>query len=97
MERDAMAAHGVSLVLKERLLEASDNYEAHICKRCGLLAIANKTRNIWNCHSCGNLTEFSQIRIPYAYKLFLQELESMNITSRLLPESQLRAIADTVM
>ena len=30
------------------------------------------------------------MRIPYAYKLFLQELESMNISSRLITESRLR-------
>jgi DNA-directed RNA polymerase beta subunit len=34
------------------------------------------------------------VRIPYAYKLFLQELESMNVSSRLLTETRLRSIAD---
>ena len=94
MERDVMVAHGASTFLKERMLEASDNFEVHVCKGCGLIAVANKGKNIWRCTGCGNTTEFSQVRIPYAYKLFLQELESMNISSRLLPESRLRAIAD---
>jgi DNA-directed RNA polymerase beta subunit len=56
--------------------------------------VANKAQNIWRCTGCGNTTEFSQVRIPYAYKLFLQELESMNISSRILPESRLRLLAD---
>jgi DNA-directed RNA polymerase II subunit RPB2 len=94
MERDVMIAHGASAFLKERMMEASDNFEVHVCKECGLIGVANKQRNIWRCTGCGNTTEFSQVRIPYAYKLFLQELESMNISSRLLPETRLRAIAD---
>ena len=96
MERDVLVAHGATAFLKERMMEASDNFEVHVCKGCGLIAVANKERNIWHCTGCGNTTEFSQVRIPYAYKLFLQELESMNISSRLLPETRLRAIADTV-
>ena len=95
MERDVMIAHGATAFLKERMMEASDNFEVHVCKGCGLLGVANKERNIWNCTGCGNTTDFSQVRIPYAYKLFLQELESMNISSRLLPESRLRMLADT--
>ncbi len=94
MERDVMIAHGASAFLKERMMEASDNFEVHVCKDCGLIGVANKQRNIWRCTGCGNTTEFSQVRIPYAYKLFLQELESMNISSRILPETRLRAIAD---
>ena len=95
MERDVMIAHGASAFLKERMMEASDNFEVHVCKGCGLIGVANKARNIWNCTGCGNTTDFSQVRIPYAYKLFLQELESMNISSRILPETRLRSLQDT--
>jgi len=94
MERDCMIAHGASSFLKERMMEASDNFEVHICKGCGLIGVANKALNIWRCTGCSNTTEFSQVRIPYAYKLFLQELESMNISSRILPETRLRALTE---
>lgn len=94
MERDCMIAHGASTFLKERMMEASDNFEVQVCKGCGLIGVANKALNIWRCTGCGNTTEFSQVRIPYAYKLFLQELESMNISSRILPETRLRALTD---
>jgi DNA-directed RNA polymerase II subunit RPB2 len=94
MERDVMIAHGASAFLKERMMEASDNFEVQVCKGCGLIGVANKVMNIWRCTGCGNTTDFSQVRIPYAYKLFLQELESMNISSRILPETRLRAIAE---
>jgi hypothetical protein len=94
MERDCLASHGTSTFLKERMMEASDNFEVYVCKGCGLIAVANKARNIWNCTGCGNTTDFSQVRIPYAYKLFLQELESMNVSSRILTETRLRTLAD---
>ena len=94
MERDCLASHGTSAFLKERMMEASDNFEVYVCKGCGLIAVANKAKNIWNCTGCGNTTEFSQVRIPYAYKLFLQELESMNVSSRILTETRLRTLAD---
>jgi len=93
MERDVMIAHGTSEFLKERMLEVSDNFEAFVCKNCGLLAQVNPKIGKYKCSSCPDTTEFAQIRIPYAYKLFLQELESMTICSRLFPESRLRAVA----
>jgi DNA-directed RNA polymerase II subunit RPB2 len=94
MERDVMIAHGTSEFLKERMLEVSDNFQAFVCKSCGLLAQVNPKIGLYKCVSCSStITSFAQIRIPYAYKLFLQELESMGICSRLLPESRLREIA----
>ena len=94
MERDCMISHGASVFLKERMMEASDNFEVHVCKGCGVIAVANREKNIWKCTGCGNTTEFAQVRIPYAYKLFLQELESMNISSRILPESRMRSLTN---
>jgi len=90
MERDCMIAHGASEFLKERMLEASDNFQSFTCRGCGLLGIVNPGRGVFQCSACNSTTGFSQVRIPYAYKLFLQELESMNISSRLITESRLR-------
>lgn len=90
MERDAVAAHGVSEFTKERLVECSDGFRCHVCRHCGLLAIANPVEGIWLCRGCENTTEFSSIQIPYASKLFLQELESMCITSRMITDGKLR-------
>jgi DNA-directed RNA polymerase II subunit RPB2 len=90
MERDCMIAHGASEFLKERMLEASDNFQCFICRGCGLAGIVNPGRGVYQCSACPSTTGFSQIRIPYAYKLFLQELEFMNISSRLITDSRLR-------
>jgi intein/homing endonuclease len=89
MERDAVCAHGVTEFTKERFVECSDGFRCWSCRTCGLLAIANPKEGIWSCRGCENSTEFSPIQIPYASKLFMQELESMCISSRLITEGQL--------
>jgi DNA-directed RNA polymerase II subunit RPB2 len=89
MERDCVCAHGMAEFTKERLMECSDAFPCHICKDCGLIAIANPEQGIWLCRGCGNTTNFSKIQIPYASKLLLQEMESMCLSSRLITTQKL--------
>ena len=89
MERDCVAAHGITEFTKERLMECSDLFRCWSCQDCGLIAIVNPKEGIWICRGCGNTTNFSAIEIPYAYKLLLQELETMNITSRIITQRKL--------
>jgi hypothetical protein len=89
MERDCVASHGIAEFTKERFMECSDGFNCWVCKQCGLIAIANPKEGIWTCKNCDNHSEFSSIQIPYASKLFLQELESMCLTSRLITSSVL--------
>jgi DNA-directed RNA polymerase II subunit RPB2 len=89
MERDCVIAHGMAEFTKERLMECSDAFRCYSCQDCGLIAIANPVEGIWNCRGCGNTTNFSNIEIPYAYKLLLQELESMSISSRVITKGKL--------
>ena len=96
MERDAVAAHGVSEFTKERLMECSDLFRCWSCQDCGLIAIVNPREGIWNCRGCGNTTNFSAIEIPYAYKLLLQELETMCISSRIITQQKLLRGLDTI-
>jgi DNA-directed RNA polymerase II subunit RPB2 len=84
MERDCMIAHGTLQFLKERMLDVSDNYKTHICNRCGLITPVNLEENISKCKKCKNYIDFSEIRIPYACKLLIQELESMSMAPRLI-------------
>jgi DNA-directed RNA polymerase II subunit RPB2 len=83
MERDCMIAHGASQFLKERLMDVSDNYRVFICKKSGLISAVNPDKNIYNSFS-ENSTSFSEVRIPYACKLLIQELQTMSITPRLI-------------
>ena len=70
-------------------MECSDAFRCYSCKDCGSIAIANPVEGIWACRGCGNTTNFSSIEIPYAYKLLLQELESMCISSRVITQSRI--------
>ena len=92
MERDSNLGHGIAKFLKERLLEASDLYHCFVCNQCGLFAQRmlrkdNKTyptkKDIYFCQGCRNYTDISKIRIPYAFKLLIQELMAMNICPRI--------------
>lgn len=93
MERDCMISHAASEFLKEIMMEKSDNFQCFICKSCGLIGQVNPRTGIYKCSSCENTTDFAQVRVPYAYKLFLQELESMSICSRIVTDSKLRSLA----
>jgi len=84
MERDCMIAHGTVQFLKERMLDVSDNYRLFICQRCGLKGIVNPEKEIFICKNCHNQTSFSEVRIPYACKLLMQELEAMSISPKMI-------------
>lgn len=88
MERDCIISHGCANVLTERLFEQSDPFVATICGKCGLLAhpAADKTllrnRKAY-CNNCKSSDNVHDVRMPYAFKLLLQELMAMNIATRL--------------
>jgi hypothetical protein len=92
MERDSVIAHGMAKFLKERLVDTSDAYTCYVCDKCGLFAqrmirkdIKNYSTNkdIYYCSACNNKTQISKIMLPYAFKLLIQELMSINIASRI--------------
>ena len=91
-ERDALLGHGIAKFLKEKMLEGSDLYITMVCNRCGMFAQRferkeNKTfstdDDVYYCQVCQNYTDISKVRIPYAFKLFIQELMSMCIVPRI--------------
>ena len=92
MERDSQISHGMAYFLKERLLFTSDCYSTFVCEVCGLFAqrvlkkeskpYASKN-DIYYCPSCGNKTKIAKVVMPYAFKLMLQELLSMNIRTNI--------------
>jgi DNA-directed RNA polymerase II subunit RPB2 len=86
MERDCMISHGAAIFTKERLMDVSDPFRTGFCKTCGTLAVVNPDENVYHCGSCGVNTNFEMKTIPYAVKLWSQELEAMHIVPRMVFE-----------
>ncbi|GIQ83201.1 DNA-directed RNA polymerase, subunit 2 [Kipferlia bialata] len=77
MERDCLLAYGTACLMQERLMLSSDVFIAQVCEGCGMLASRN-----W-CQTCKTSKGVMPIRLPYAAKLMLQELQSMNVLARI--------------
>jgi len=92
MERDVMLAHGASRFCRERLYDVSDKYSVHVCKKCGMMVSFNDGKKkgldftIHLCRTCGNKTDFARVEVPYAFKLMAQELQTINVATRIMTE-----------
>ncbi len=84
MERDCMVSHGASRFTKGRLYDASDKFQVHVCKSCGMIASYNDELGIHHCRTCDNRVDFVHTEIPYACKLLFQELLTMNVSPRII-------------
>lgn len=82
MERDCLIAYGTSQLLLERLMISSDKHEVDVCETCGFMGYLN-----W-CQRCKSSRGVVKMTIPYAAKLLIQELFSMNVTARLKLEDE---------
>ncbi|XP_031272883.1 DNA-directed RNA polymerase III subunit 2 [Pistacia vera] len=83
MERDCLIAYGASMLIFERLMISSDPFEVQVCRVCGLLGYYNHKLKAGICSTCKNGDNISTMKLPYACKLLIQELQSMNIVPRL--------------
>lgn len=61
----------------------SDECEVYYCK-CGNFAYKNFKTNIYYCSKCIHITEIRKMKIPYAFKLMIQELMSMGIMCKMV-------------
>ena len=84
MERDCMVSHGASRFTKGRIYDASDSFQVHVCKSCGMIASYNNEKHIHNCKTCNNTVNFDYVELPYSCKLLFQELTTMNVAPRIL-------------
>ena len=89
MERDCLIAYGASMILKGRLVDESDKSDIFVCERCGLVAYHDVKQRKYVCRVCGDKAKVFSVSVAYAFKLLLQEMQSLNIAPRLLIKERL--------
>ncbi|QDS76845.1 DNA-directed RNA polymerase III subunit [Venturia effusa] len=77
MERDCLIAYGAAQLLRERLMLSSDKHICDVCAKCGGIGYQG-----W-CQSCKSSDGVREMVMPYAAKLLVQELSSMNVRTSL--------------
>ncbi|MEI6397209.1 MAG: hypothetical protein WCO71_00420 [Pseudomonadota bacterium] len=94
MERDAMIAHGVAAFLNDRYVKNSDEFKTVYCKLCGQFATPARPYDAKysfdaqeaHCRLCNSSDNVVPIVLPYCMKLLIQELQGMNIYTKLFPQ-----------
>jgi len=85
MERDSLLSHGVSFLLRDRLLRCSDAYSDSACRSCGTILshVPNKVdpEAKSKCIACGE--DCVDVPIPFVFRYLCAELASMNIAVKL--------------
>ncbi len=71
------------MLLLERLMISSDQFEVQVCTHCGLMGYRRQD-GLAVCPSLRSPEFIASLRIPYAAKLLFQELVSMNIVPKLV-------------
>jgi DNA-directed RNA polymerase subunit B'/DNA-directed RNA polymerase subunit B len=76
MEKDALVAHGTSLLLKERF--SSDNVVVYLCPKCGAFGIRDKTKKREICPVCST-QKLEAVELSYASKLLFEEVMALHL------------------
>jgi len=95
MEKDCLVSHGSSNMIHEKMFLHSDGYMLYLC-RCGKEAIVNHKENIYKCAYCKDNADITAIPSSWSHKLFIHEMESMNIGIRRLPRPFTYPVNDNI-
>lgn len=87
MERDCLIGHGASLLLKERLVDESDRSDLMVCSECGEEAVRDIASGKFSCPVCGEVSPVL-VQVPHAFKLLLDEIKSMCISTLIMTEDK---------
>jgi len=71
------------MLLLERLMVSSDEFDVFVCRHCGLMGHFDAEKNIPICPSLKKPDHMEKMKLPYAAKLLFQELISMNIVPKM--------------
>lgn len=101
MERDQTISHGAAALALDRMLEQSDLFETVMCRQCGLLAESGQSQNQrryssvvshaddYYCRYCKTGEHVVHVRLPYAFKLLIQEMSGCHVGIRLEVEEEM--------
>jgi len=81
MEKDSILSHGLSAFLKESTMERSDKYKWLLNNETGQL-VGNDLNPTADPTAPDN-TNIDPVETPYAFKLFMQEIQSMGIAMKM--------------
>jgi DNA-directed RNA polymerase II subunit RPB2 len=84
----SVISHGAAAVLRERLFEQSDVNTSIICSKCGFMAqhrssTASVRHGTDYCKFCDTGDFCREVKIPFAFKLLLQEMLAINLAPRI--------------
>lgn len=94
-------SHGASALLEDRMFLQSDRFDTVVCMKCGLLAEKGRNQNqkryssvVSNveehyCRGCKTGEWVRECKIPYAFKLFIQEMSGAHVALRLLLQNDI--------
>jgi DNA-directed RNA polymerase II subunit RPB2 len=85
LERDSMFSQGCTNLIRDRLMEQSDEFKCFFCDICGLMSktISKDGKLTSYCDIC-QTNKCSLVKLPYATKTVIQELMALNIVPRTL-------------
>jgi DNA-directed RNA polymerase beta subunit len=96
METTALISHGIGSFIKESFMERSDKYSFVLNKTSGNLGYTNSRRielddnkhntikTMTSTDATENNNNYGNIEIPYAFKLFTQEMEGLGIKTEFI-------------
>lgn len=80
------------MVIRDRFMEQSDEYNMFICRTCGNIAeppapksetVFNLTHRLPYCRFCKSSNNTTSRSVPYPFKLFLQELQAGGVNLKI--------------
>ena len=97
MERDCLIGYGAANLILERLMLSSDQFVVYVCKICGFIGYEGHCMHCNGApdnkqdadepmagkRSLRQDSNMCAIKMPYASKLMLQELQAMNIRTQI--------------
>jgi DNA-directed RNA polymerase beta subunit len=83
MEKDTFLSYGSSAVIRERLFFSSDPAYLHVCQTCQYNSIYSEEMDRAYCNFCDTWDTSLKVFLPYGFKSFIQDLQSVGIAMKL--------------